>query len=98
VTTGDVDAAARDVVEGAGFGHAFRHRSGYSVGLRANGRLNISIKPGDREVIESGMTFHTPIILIENGVVGVGCSETFLVTDGGEQPLAGLDRELIFVA
>jgi Xaa-Pro dipeptidase len=94
-TAGAVDAACRSVVEDAGLGATFRHRTGYSVGLRANGRLNLSLKPGATDVIEAGMTFHTPIILIEPGVAGVGCSETFLVTDGGGEPLAGVDRALI---
>ena len=93
--TGDVDAACRRVVEEAGLGAAFRHRTGYSVGLRANGRLNLSLKPGATDIIEAGMTFHTPIILIEPGVAGVGCSETFLVTESGGEPLAGIDRALI---
>jgi Xaa-Pro aminopeptidase len=93
-TTGEVDAAARGVVERAGYGAAFRHRTGYAVGLRANGRLNLSLRPGGTERIDAGMTFHTPIILIEPGVAGMACSETFLVTPTGGQPLAGLDREL----
>jgi Xaa-Pro dipeptidase len=94
-TAGAVDAACRRVVEDAGFGGTFRHRTGYAVGLRANGRLNLSLKPGASDLIDAGMTFHTPIILIEPGVVGVACSETFLVTDQGGEPLAGIDRDLI---
>lgn len=96
-TTGAVDAAARAVVEDAGFGASFRHRTGYAVGLRANGRLNISLKPGAVDRIEVGMTFHTPIILFEPDAHGMACSETFLVTESGGEPLAGLDRELIRV-
>jgi Xaa-Pro dipeptidase len=95
ITAGDVDKACRTVVEQAGLGAAFRHRTGYAVGLRANGRLNLSLKPGADDVIEAGMTFHTPIILFEPGVAGVGCSETFLVTPTGAEPLAGLSRDLI---
>ena len=95
VTAGEVDAACRQVVEDAGHGSAFRHRTGYAVGLRANGRLNLSLKPGATDRIEAGMTFHTPIILIEPKVVGVACSETFLVTERGAEPLADLDRGLI---
>jgi Xaa-Pro dipeptidase len=95
VTGEQVDAAARGVVKRAGLADAFRHRTGYAVGLRANGRLNPSLKPGANEPIEVGMTFHTPIILIEPGVGGMACSETFLVTSSGAEALAGLDRELI---
>ena len=94
-TTGAVDAATREIVERAGHGAAFRHRTGYAVGLRANGRLNLSLRPGGMETIEAGMTFHTPIILIDPDVAGMACSETFLVTETGAEPLIGLDRELI---
>lgn len=96
-TAGEVDTAARRVVADAGLGRSFRHRTGYSVGLRANGRLNISLKPGATDLIESGMTFHTPIMLFLPGECGMACSETFLVTDSGGEPLVGLDRELIRV-
>jgi Xaa-Pro dipeptidase len=97
VTTGMVDAAARTVVEEAGHGPAFRHRTGYAVGLRANGRLNLSLRPGGTERILPGMTFHTPIILFRPGEAGMACSETFLVTETGAEPMVGIDRELIRV-
>lgn len=93
--TGDVDRAARAVVERAGRPEIFRHRTGYSNGLRANGRLNLSLKPAGTEILEEGMTFHTPVILFEKGRFSVACSESAVVTAEGGQPLSTLGRALI---
>jgi Xaa-Pro dipeptidase len=92
---GDVDRAARAVVDRAGKAHTFRHRAGYANGIQANGRLNISLKPDATDVIEEGMTFHLPIILFEKGKFSVACSETAVVTPGGGRPLARIGRDLI---
>lgn len=97
VRTGAVDRAARAVVERAGRAEAFRHRTGYSNGLGANGRLNLSLKPGGTELLEEGMTFHTPVILFERGEFSVGCSETAVVTPSGGRPLSSGNRDLIRV-
>jgi Xaa-Pro aminopeptidase len=97
VTTGAVDGAARGVVEAAGRGASFRHRTGYANGLRANGRLNLSVKPHAADVVEAGMTFHLPVILFEPGRFSVGCSETVLVTATGAEPLSALTRDLMVI-
>jgi Xaa-Pro aminopeptidase len=97
-TAGEVDAAARDVIGRAGRAGSFRHRTGYSVGLRANGRLNISLQPGAEDVIEQDMTFHMPIILFEPGRFSVGCSESVVVTEDGCRALCDLPRDLIVVS
>jgi Xaa-Pro dipeptidase len=91
-----VDEAARLVVERAGLGASFRHRTGYANGLRANGRSNISLEPNSMTQLEQGMTFHLPIHLFANGV-SAGCSETVVVTGTGcsrlsRHPLALLRR------
>jgi Xaa-Pro aminopeptidase len=93
-TTGEVDAACRGVVERAGRGETFRHRTGYTIGLGWQGRGNTSLKPGGRDIIQQGMAFHMPTILFERGRFGVGCSETVLVTAAGAEVLSGVSRAL----
>jgi Xaa-Pro dipeptidase len=93
-TAGDVDAAVRGVIEGAGRGATFRHRAGYQIGLMWNDRGNISLEPGAEDVLEPSMTFHLPVILFERGSFGVGVSETVLVTDDGSEALGTLPRDL----
>ncbi len=101
-TTGDVDAAARAIVEAAGRGDTFRHRSGYAIPIfwarYGLGRGCTSLTPGDpgdTTVIQEHMAFHTPIILFERGRFGVGCSETWLVTTTGNEPLSGRSPDLV---
>ena len=65
-TTGEVDAACRGVVERAGRGETFRHRTGYSIGLDWQDRGNTSLKPGGQDIIQPGMTFHMPTNLFES--------------------------------
>lgn len=97
-TTGDVDAAVRGLVERAGYGASFRHRSGYSIGLGWQDRGNTSIKPGGQDVLQPGMTLHLPVNLFERGQFCIGCSETVLVTEDGGEPLSALPRDLLQVA
>lgn len=98
VTTGEVDSACRGVVESAGYGALFRHRTGYAINVLwaplGGGRGATSLTPGDKTIVREGMTFHTPIVLLEPGRFGVGCSETWLVTATGCEALSGLPRDL----
>jgi Xaa-Pro dipeptidase len=94
--TGDVDGACRGVVERTGRGATFRHRTGYGIGIGWYERGNISLEPNGQDVIEAGMTFHMPTILIEEGRFGVGCSETVLVTGDGVEVISKLDRRIHF--
>ena len=55
VTTGEVDAAARDVIVAAGLGDRFFHRVGHGLGLEAH--EDPSLDPGSTMVLEPGMVF-----------------------------------------
>ncbi|WP_225158531.1 Xaa-Pro peptidase family protein [Bradyrhizobium sp. IC3069] len=88
VTLGEVDAAVRKVVARSRRPDAFRHRTGYQIGAPWNERGNLSLEPGATEVIETGMTFHMPIILFSEGGYLFGCSETVVVTERGAAPLS----------
>jgi Xaa-Pro dipeptidase len=93
----DVDKAARDVVNKAGFGEYFRHRLAYSIGIKyppdwGEGHI-ISLKPHDESVLQAGMVFHLVPVFLVYGKYGVGFSETVLVTDNGGEPLTTAPRE-----
>ncbi|RIK44952.1 MAG: aminopeptidase P family protein [Chloroflexi bacterium] len=96
-TTGAVDAAVRGVVTAAGYAAAFRHRSGYAIGLGWQDRGNTSLKPGGSTILRPGMTLHLPVNLFAQGEFCVGCSETVLVTSDGAEPLGRLPRDLVWV-
>ena len=52
---GDVDQAARSVIEQAGFGGFFVHRTGHGIGM--NGHESPNITPGSDFVLEEGNCF-----------------------------------------
>lgn len=97
----EVDEAARTVVEEAGFGHLFPHRTGYSIGIGyptgwGEGHI-VSLGPWDDSELEPNMTFHMPIIIFLPEHGAIGCSATVQVSEGGCEPLADLDRKLFEV-
>lgn len=96
VAAGAVDAAARKVVaERSGGAHLFRHRTGYSTGPQWSGqRANVSLEPGEADILEAGMTFHMPIHLFGKKGHIIGCSEHVLVTEGGVEVLSRTARVL----
>ncbi|QZP38667.1 M24 family metallopeptidase [Halobaculum magnesiiphilum] len=91
VTTGEVDAAAREVIEEAGYGEEFIHRTGHGVGLDVHEEPFV-VAGGERE-IEAGMVFS-----VEPGVYlpdefGVRIEDLVVVTDDGCVRLNRTDRD-----
>ena len=97
-TSHDVDRAARGVMERAGFGPHFTHRTGYSIGIGlppdwGEGRI-MSINENDPTVLEPGMCFHLipDLKIVHQG--GVVFSESVVVTPGGHAPLTDFPQEI----
>ncbi len=80
VTAGEIDAAARSVLEARGYGDAFVHRTGHGVGLEIHEEPYIVA--GSERTLEAGMVFS-----IEPGVytdsLGVRIEDLVAVTDDG---------------
>ena len=96
--SGDVDAACRGVVEKAGYGQYFRHRTGYSLGLAfppgwGEGHI-FDLKPEDDRELRPNTVFHLVPILHDPDNFGIGMSETVLVTETGCEALTRYPREL----
>jgi ectoine hydrolase len=74
-------------------------RVGYSIGLGYPpdwGERTVSLRPGDRTDLETGMCFHMQAGLwLKN--FGVAISESFVVTETGGQRLCDVARELIAI-
>ena len=94
VEAGEVDAAARKVIERAGRPGAFRHRTGYLTGINWGERGNISLEPEATEVLKHNMTLHMPIILFAETGHLVGCSQHVLVTELGAEILSSTPHGL----
>jgi Xaa-Pro aminopeptidase len=95
VTTGEVDAAARDVIAAAGLGDRFFHRVGHGLGLEAH--EDPSLDPGSNTVLEPGMVF-----TIEPGIYiplwgGVRIEDDVVVEAEGCRVLTTADRNLRMV-
>jgi ectoine hydrolase len=97
VSSEAVDAAARGVIEKAGFGEYFRHRLGYSIGVNYPpdwGERTISLRRGDKTVIEKNMTFHfMPALWLDDG--GLEITESIVITESGYECLATVPQKLL---
>jgi ectoine hydrolase len=93
-----VEAAWRKVI--ARYGIEKESRCGYSIGLSYPpdwGERTMSLRPGDRTVLEEGMTFHL-IPAIWQDDWGLEITESFLVTAGGAEPFCSYPRRLLVKA
>lgn len=92
VTAADVDKATRDVIERAGFGDRFTHRTGHGIGIEVHEAPYIR---GDSdEVLQAGMTFTIEPGIYLPGQFGVRIEDDVVVTDHGAESLSVTDRNL----
>jgi Xaa-Pro aminopeptidase len=90
VTASDVDAAARDVIEDAGHGAEFVHRTGHGVGLEVHEEPYV-VSGNDRELRE-GMVFSVEPGVYLPGEFGVRVEDLVAVTADGCERLNDTDR------
>ncbi len=85
VSAMEVDAAARRVIEAAGFGEFFVHNLGHGVGLEIHEAPVLS--PDSKDILASGnvVTDEPGIYLIEYG--GIRIEDTVLITQAGAEKL-----------
>ncbi len=80
-TGGEVHRATRAVIEEAGYGDWFRHRTGHCIGLDVHELPYISDE--DETPLEPGMMFTIEPSVFWPGRVGVRVEDVFLLTDDG---------------
>jgi Xaa-Pro dipeptidase len=89
---GEIDQAARNVIEEAGYGEYFIHRTGHGIGMEAHEPPYIR---GDNlRVLEPGMTFTVEPGIYLPGRGGVRIEDDMLVTSEGVESLTTYSRQL----
>lgn len=87
-----VDRAARKVIEDAGYGEFFIHRTGHGLGLE--GHEAPYIREGNALELEAGMTFTIEPGIYLPGRGGVRIEDDVVVTRDGLESFSDLNREL----
>lgn len=93
VATGEVDRATREVIEKAGYGEYFIHRTGHGLGLEAHEEPYI--RAGNDALLEPGMLFTIEPGIYLPGRGGVRIEDDVIITSNGAESLSDMSRDLI---
>ncbi len=95
VKLSDIDKAARDVIEKAGYGQYFTHRTGHGIGITVHELPDVS---STSQVIASeGMTFSIEPGIYIPGKYGVRIEDLVLVTEDGCKVLNEYPKDLVCI-
>jgi Xaa-Pro aminopeptidase len=93
VTAESVDAAARDVIDAAGYGDAFMHRTGHGIGVETHEEPYIVA--GNATVLEAGMAFSIEPGIYLSGRHGARIEDIVVATPEGIERLNVTDRQYV---
>ncbi|WP_433022904.1 M24 family metallopeptidase [Kribbella sp. CA-294648] len=95
VSAESIDAAARDVIDKAGFGEFFIHRTGHGIGLDVHEEPYIV--SGNELILEAGMAFSIEPGIYQPGRWGARIEDIVVVTEDGVESLNQRPHELIIL-
>jgi Xaa-Pro dipeptidase len=92
---GDVDLAARQVIEQAGYGPFFTHRTGHGLGIDTH--EGVSAAKGETTPIAPGMVFSIEPGIYLSGRLGVRIENLVAIGQDGPEVLHAFPRELTVI-
>jgi Xaa-Pro dipeptidase len=92
IPCGDVDKAARDVIEQAGYGEYFIHRTGHGLGMEVHEEPYM--RAGNPMILQEGMTFTIEPGIYIPGKDGVRVEDDVVVTEDGLRSFSDIERGL----
>ncbi len=95
VTAESIDRAARSVIEDAGYGECFVHRTGHGIGLEVH--EHPYLVEGNEQVLEEGMAFSVEPGIYLAGRFGMRIEDIVVVTADGVDRLNRSPRDLAIV-
>lgn len=95
IRTGDVDRAARTIIQHYEYAHCFLHRIGHGIGLDLHEPP--LLLEGGEHVIQPGMVFAIEPGVYLPGKFGVRTENAVLVTEDGYRELSAVPRELTVI-
>ncbi len=93
----EVDAVARAVIEEAGHGENYGHGLGHGVGLEIHEGPRLSRTAGEEPLLAGSVVTVEPGVYLP-GVLGVRIEDLVLLTDGGQEILTTLPKELTVIS
>jgi Xaa-Pro dipeptidase len=92
VPCAEVDKAAREVIEAAGYGQFFTHRTGHGIGMESHEEPYM--RADNDQVLEKGMAYTVEPGIYLPGRNGVRVEDDMIVSESGSESLSDMPREM----